>query len=71
MNTAKNPAGGDVLACDLDDNCMDVDCETCLEEIPASLSEHSEAPDYMTHYCGLACTEKWREQQQKEEEKGS
>ncbi len=66
MTTPKNPAGGDVLACDFDANCMEVDCETCLEEIPTTLSEHSEAPDYVAHFCGLVCAEKL--QRQKEEE---
>jgi hypothetical protein len=38
-----------------------VACEVCLNEIPRSEARHSEAGDYVLHFCGLECYRIWRE----------
>ena len=37
-----------------------VECEICLQEIPVSEAINDEATDYVMHYCGLECYEKWK-----------
>lgn len=39
-----------------------VACEVCMKEIPRSEAKVEEAADYVAHFCGLACYEKWQEQ---------
>jgi hypothetical protein len=53
MKTPVNPSGAPVLSCNLDDHCVQVDCETDLPDLPDSLADNAEAPDYVAHYCGL------------------
>ncbi len=53
MKPPITPTGAPVLSCDLDDHCVQVDCETELPELPDSLADNAEAPDYVAHYCGL------------------
>lgn len=36
-------------------------CEICLAEIPASVAQSLEGPDYIHHFCGLECYTKWQE----------
>jgi len=36
-----------------------VQCDVCLKEIPASEAKSAEASDYVAHFCGLDCYEKW------------
>jgi len=36
-----------------------VKCEVCLTEIPASEAKSAEAYDYIAHFCGLDCYQKW------------
>ncbi|MFB0936098.1 MAG: DUF3330 domain-containing protein [Propionivibrio sp.] len=38
-------------------------CETCLKEIPATEAVAPEAVDYVVHFCGLDCYEKWKKSQ--------
>lgn len=44
-----------------------VTCEICLKEIPISEAKSEEATDYFLHFCGLDCYEKWKKQNNKEE----
>lgn len=37
-----------------------VSCEICLSEIPGTVAHHAEGPDYVHHYCGLACFAQWQ-----------
>ena len=37
-------------------------CEICLKEIPASEVKSEEANDYVAHFCGLDCYDKWKSQ---------
>ena len=40
-------------------------CEICLQQIPLSESEISEANDYVAYFCGLECYDVWIRQQHK------
>lgn len=37
-----------------------VACDVRLEEMPASEAQVAEAADYVAHFCGLDCYEKWK-----------
>lgn len=53
MNAHLTPSGAPVLSCDLDDHCVHVDCSALLPELPESLADNPEVPDYVAHFCGL------------------
>ncbi|MDH4275489.1 MAG: DUF3330 domain-containing protein [Gammaproteobacteria bacterium] len=38
-----------------------VECEVCLTEIPESGAKNAEAKDYVRHFCGLECYQKWEQ----------
>lgn len=42
-----------------------VTCEICLKEVPISEAKVPEATDYVVHFCGLECYEKWKNQRGK------
>lgn len=54
MNT-KEPREQEVL----------IKCDVCMKEVPASEAKSAEASDYVAHFCGLECHEKWRKQAEK------
>jgi hypothetical protein len=35
-------------------------CEICLKEVPITEAIVPEATDYVVHFCGLECYEKWK-----------
>ncbi len=37
-----------------------VPCDVCRKEIPLSVAKTFEAEDYVAHFCGLDCYEKWK-----------
>lgn len=37
-----------------------VACYVCLKEVPKSESMSPEATEYVLHFCGLDCYEKWK-----------
>jgi hypothetical protein len=39
-----------------------VACTICMKEVPISESIVSEATDYVAHFCGADCYDKWRRQ---------
>lgn len=39
-----------------------VRCEVCMKEVPVSEATVPEATDYVVHFCGLECYQKWKEQ---------
>ena len=44
-----------------------VECSQCLKEIPASEAKSAEGTDYVVHFCGLECYDRWiKEKQDKE-----
>lgn len=60
VNSKTNQEGGKVAACEHDDVCEVVSCQTCLSEIPSSVAQSVEGPDYVYHFCGLNCLDEWR-----------
>lgn len=36
-----------------------ISCEICIESVPLSEAQVSEAGDYITYFCGLECYELW------------
>ena len=40
-----------------------VSCAVCLKEVPISEAKVDEAVDYVSHFCGLECYEKWKAQE--------
>ena len=37
-----------------------LNCEVCLEEIPESVAQSLEGEDYVHHFCGSECFDKWK-----------
>ena len=35
-------------------------CDVCLKEVPITEAVVPEATDYVAHFCGLECYEKWK-----------
>ena len=48
-----------------------ISCEVCLKEVPISEAKVVEAVDYVAHFCGLVCYEKWKSQDGKPQERGA
>lgn len=46
-----------------------VACSVCLKEVPLSEAVVPEASDYVAHFCGLECFDKWRHQQPNPDQK--
>ena len=44
-----------------------VPCEVCLKEIPRSEAKTSEVDDYVLHFCGINCYDKWHRKNDKKE----
>ena len=58
----RNHAGAPVAQCSDEEGCTVMNCEVCLQEIPADSLKQSDAQDYIHHFCGLSCLEAWRKQ---------
>ncbi len=41
-----------------------VSCDICMKEVPIDEANSFEAVDYVVHFCGLACFEKWKKKKQ-------
>lgn len=37
-----------------------VACEVCLKEIPKSVAQSHEGPDYVYYFCGADCYQRWQ-----------
>lgn len=37
-----------------------IDCETCMSEIPGGSDLNIESNEYVYHFCGLTCYQKWQ-----------
>jgi len=57
-----NPSGAPISTCEEDESCEVVSCAVCMTEVPGSVAKSFEGPDYVQHFCGLDCLEKWRKQ---------
>lgn len=64
-----NPGGGEILPCVEDEACDITSCAVCLVEVPASVAKSVEGPDYVHHFCGLDCLDKWQRRAQQEHAK--
>ncbi|MFV1985185.1 MAG: DUF3330 domain-containing protein [Thiohalomonadales bacterium] len=42
-----------------------ISCEICIKEFPACDAKISEIDDYVMHFCGLECYDKWHKQAKK------
>ena len=40
-----------------------VECKVCLNEVPLSEVNSDEARDYVFHFCGIECYERWQQQE--------
>ena len=52
----------------INDKPVDVErvaCEICLKEVPITEATVPEATDYVVHFCGLECYQKWKNQRGK------
>jgi hypothetical protein len=41
---------------------LHVACTICMKEVPISEAIVPEATDYVAHFCGVECYDKWRRQ---------
>lgn len=57
-----NPAGAPVAQCSDEAACKVVSCAVCLKEVPPDAVKVTDAQDYVLHFCGLDCLERWRKQ---------
>ena len=46
-----------------------ISCEVCMKQVPASEAKSAEAVDYVVHFCGLDCYQKWANQNPEKTEK--
>jgi hypothetical protein len=54
------PVGAHILSCESDHQCAMLNCDMCLDELPADDAIREEGKDYIAHFCGLDCLERWR-----------
>jgi hypothetical protein len=45
-----------------------VSCDLCMKEVPIDVANSFEATDYVVHFCGLECFEKWKQKKQSQQE---
>ena len=69
------PDGREKQECDMTSHDKPVEpefvqCEVCMKEVPVSEATVPEATDYVVHFCGLACYEKWKTQGEQPPAKG-
>ncbi|MDP2370364.1 DUF3330 domain-containing protein [Rhodoferax sp.] len=60
MTTQDKPVELDLIA-----------CEICLKEVPISEATVPEATDYVVHFCGVECYQKWKRQADAPEDPGN
>jgi hypothetical protein len=46
---------------DLRETAFHLECSVCHRDIPLSTSLWRESSDYVAHFCGLDCYDKWRQ----------
>jgi len=51
------------------DSCEQCICEECCAQIPSSAAVTAEGVDYVHHFCGQPCYEKWQAKHKKAGEK--
>jgi len=45
-------------------------CMVCHNEIPVSAATWRESSDYVAHFCGFECYERWRNQESAADDRG-
>ena len=45
-----------------------VPCNICMKEVPLDEASSFEAVDYVIHFCGLECFNKWKKEKQFQQE---
>ncbi len=45
-----------------------VECDICMKEIPKSGAQMDETNDYVAHFCGLDCFDKWKHQKENDDQ---
>jgi hypothetical protein len=58
MEIPRTTAGAELLSCDLDASCLDLDCAALVDEFGEALGENPEGIEFLAHYCGLDYVEK-------------
>lgn len=58
----RSPTGALVAQCSDEDRCTVFSCEVCLKGVPADSAKSSDTQDYVHHFCGLDCLERWQKQ---------
>ncbi len=46
-----------------------VSCQVCLKEVPRSVAKSLEGADYVYHFCGADCYQRWQKNSGAEERK--
>ena len=46
----------------INDEHVSLSCEVCMKEIPKTVSQSYEGPDYVFYFCGSNCFDKWEHQ---------
>ncbi len=46
-----------------------VACDVCMKEVPLSQATVPESQDYVAHFCGLDCYQKWKLEHAKAQDK--
>lgn len=45
-------------------------CTICLRDIPPSVAQTLEGPDYVHHFCGIECLELWHREPERGQKDG-
>jgi hypothetical protein len=53
------PGGAKLMDCEGDHECTLLTCEMCLIDLPADGAIREEGEDYIAHFCGLDCLQRW------------
>ena len=59
-----NPEDAAITVRENDEPGKVVQCDACFTEVPLSVAKSFEGLDYVHHFCGLNCLEKWLAQAQ-------
>lgn len=46
----------------LDEDAELINCDICMQEIPAESEEYFETDAYVRHFCGIECYKKWKDE---------
>ena len=58
-----------IAPCDLDDTCEMASCDECLKQLPRTAMVRMDMKEYIQHFCGKDCLEKWQKRRERSDEK--